>query len=165
MQPLGMEANRHIPPLYPCSEEDEPKRKILIDEMRQKYKLAVGICADEAHRMTDAYRPLVDAGITKKEARELCEEYGLVNPVYKWRSSCSCFCCPFQKKQDWKNLLEWHPDLYALAESWEEMSILTSPTGFTWNDSFSLKQLREADEAQFRLFPDCRETACAICTW
>lgn len=124
---------------------------------------ALGICADEDHRMPDAYRPLADAGITKAEARKLCEKHELVNPVYKWRSSCSCFCCPFQRKQDWKNLWREHPDLFALAERWEEFSMGAS-NNFGWNQGFRLSELREADERQFKLFPECRETACVICS-
>lgn len=126
------------------------------------HEFAVGVCADEDHRMPDANRPLVDADIDKAEARRICEKAGLLNPVYSWRTSCSCFCCPFQRKQDWKNLWREHPDLFALAENWEKLSMDNS--GFTWATGFSLKQLREADEAQFRLFPECKETACVICS-
>jgi 3'-phosphoadenosine 5'-phosphosulfate sulfotransferase (PAPS reductase)/FAD synthetase len=124
--------------------------------------LAVGICADEDHRMPNAYRPLVDAGITKAEARQMCESRGLLNPVYKWRTSCSCFCCPFQRKADWLNLWREHPDLYRVAEGWEQLSMAAS--GFTWNDSMSLEQLRTADTDQLKLWKDCREQACVICT-
>lgn len=127
--------------------------------------LAIGICADEDRRMPNAHcRPLVDAGITKAEARRLCEKHELVNPVYTWRSSCSCFCCPFQHVQDWKNLWREHPDLFKLAEQWEEISISTSPAGFTWNNGFKLSDIRMADEQQMKLFPECRETACVICS-
>ena len=126
--------------------------------------MAVGICADEAHRFNGSDRPLVDADITKADARKLCEQHGLVNPVYQWRSSCSCFCCPFQRKQDWKNLWREHPDLYRVAEQWEAESIATSPNGWGWTKGFRLSQLREADEAQFALFPECREEPCVICS-
>lgn len=126
--------------------------------------MAVGICADEDHQMPKANRPLVDAGITKVEARRLCVKYDLLNPCYTWRTSCSCFCCPFQHKQDWRNLWREHPDLYRIAECWEEMSMEVSPTKFTWNQNFTLMQLREADEAQMSLWPEQREEACIICS-
>ncbi len=125
--------------------------------------LLVGICADESQRMSGAQRPLVDAGITKREARTLVESRGLLNPCYSWRSSCSCFCCPFQRKSDWRNLYREHPDLFRVAEGWEEESMKASPTLHTWNESFSLRQLREADEAQFTMFRECPERACVIC--
>lgn len=129
--------------------------------------VSVGIRADEAHRMAENRnswpqdRPLVDAGYGKKEVLELCRKYDLLNPVYDTgRSSCSCFCCPFQRKGDWLWLLKQHPDLYALAEEWEGYS-----DGFTWSRSWSLTQLREADEAQLALWHDPVDTACAICSW
>jgi len=128
--------------------------------------MMVGICADEDHRMPDAHRPLVDAGIGKAEARAMVEERDLLNPCYRWRSNTSCFCCPFQRKSDWRNLQQEHPDLYALAEEWEEQSKLTSPnTKHQWAEGFSLRQLRMANEQQVELFPEPREEACAICQW
>lgn len=127
--------------------------------------ILVGICADEDHRMPNAQRPLVDAGISKRDARKLCESRGLLNPVYQWRSSCSCFCCPFQSPWDWRHLLTEHPDLYALAEEWERQSIASSKNGHTWSERFSLRQLRVASEAQMELFATPRGEACAICQW
>jgi 3'-phosphoadenosine 5'-phosphosulfate sulfotransferase (PAPS reductase)/FAD synthetase len=134
--------------------------------------LSVGIRADESHRFEPSPtrntgyefdRPLVDAGFDKRDVRKLCERYDLLNSCYTWRSSCSCFCCPFQRKADWLGMLNEHPSLYAVAESWEDMSIERS--GHKWCDSFSLKHRRTADEAQLRLLPDTREVACAICSW
>jgi 3'-phosphoadenosine 5'-phosphosulfate sulfotransferase (PAPS reductase)/FAD synthetase len=125
--------------------------------------LAVGVCADEDHRMPNAYRPLIDAGITKRDARKLCEDAGLINPVYTTgRSSCSCFCCPFQRVSDWRWLLREHPDMFALAEEWERLSCESS-NGFTWNSSWSLEKLRVADESQLSMFRECTDSACAIC--
>jgi len=124
----------------------------------------VGICADEAHRMPDADRPLVDAGIGKAEARALCESRDLLSPVYKWRTSTSCFCCPFQDPWDWWHLSKEHPDLFALAEEWENQSIAAS-RGHTWSERFSLRQVREAAEDQVEMFPKPRGEACAICQW
>ena len=123
---------------------------------------AKGICADE-ERLPGAYRPLVDAGITKGEAARIVERAGMLNPVYKWRSSCSCFCCPFQRLTDWRNMAREHPSLYALAEAWERESMANSK--FTWREGTTLEQLRQADESQLRMLTDTREEACAICQW
>ena len=129
-------------------------------------KPAVGIRADEAHRMEGALRPLVDAGMDKKDVIALCEKYDLLNPCYEWRSSCSCFCCPFQRIGDWKGLQKTHPDLFGLAEEWERLQMEISPTGFGWLSSKKkLKDLREAQEDQLELFSEPTETACAICQW
>jgi hypothetical protein len=116
--------------------------------------------------MKDGDRPLVDADFDRKDVIKLCEKRGLLNPCYTWRTNCSCFCCPFQRKQDWLNLAEHHPDLFALAEDWEYWSNENSNSGgFNWNDGFSLKQLREATEQQVKLFPECTDEACTICQW
>ncbi|RJQ10631.1 MAG: hypothetical protein C4551_02355 [Bacillota bacterium] len=134
--------------------------------------VAVGIRADEAHRMEGkpgVVRPLVDAGFDKRTVHDLCRRYDLLNPVYKWRSNVSCLCCFFQKVSDWHGLLKHHPELYALAEQWEAQSIAwheANPCAnmtYTWNKSFTLTQLRTADERQCALWPDPEEEPCAIC--
>lgn len=138
-------------------------RELKMEPMQGYEGLAVGICADE-DRMPDKLRPLVDACITKGEAARIVERAGMLNPVYKWRSSCSCFCCPFQRLTDWRNMAREHPSLYALAEAWERESVANS-NGFTWREGTTLEQLRQADESQLRMLTDTREEACAICQW
>lgn len=128
-------------------------------------ELAIGITADEDHRMTDTYRPLVSAGIDSKLAKEMCEEEGLLSPAYHWRSSVSCFCCPFQRKWDWRRLAQEHPTLFALADEWEQLSTASSPNGFGWNQGWTLNDMRRATEDQMELFAEPKETACAICRW
>ena len=157
----------------------------------------VGIRADESHRMAPKCdpvseqltlaggvqkhsrrtekpyvvgRPLVDAGYDKRDVMRLCEKYDLLNPVYSWRSNVSCFCCFFQKKSDWLGLLKHHPELYALAEQWEEMSSYwTQKMGagarYTWREKGTLQGLRTADEAQLKAWPEPDEEPCAICSW
>lgn len=129
----------------------------------------VGLRADEPQRLVlgsgrkklvwkhvEVRYPLVEAGIGKKEAYQLCKRYDLLNPLYRWRSSVSCFCCPFQRKRDWLGLLRHHPELYTLAEQWEELA------GRSFKDSYSLRQLRLAEEQQLSLWPEEAEP-CAIC--
>ena len=138
--------------------------------------MSIGIRADEADRLENGPsnkpanceydRPLVGAGMGKKDVLALCEKHGLLSPAYRWRTNTSCFCCPFQRKQDWRNLQTEHPNLYALAEDWEDQSALSSAnTKFKWSDSFSLRQLRLANEQQMEMFKEPRGEACAICQW
>lgn len=92
--------------------------------------------------------PLHDAGYGKKEVIDLCLKYNLLNPVYAWRSNVSCFCCPLQRKGDWQGLLKHHPELFAVAEEWERQSIcmgeeFESKSQYTWNDEYSLYELRK----------------------
>ena len=121
----------------------------------------IGITADEAHRMENKSRPLVAAGICREEAHKMVKKAGLLNPIYSWRSSCSCFCCPFQRIADWRGLLLHHPDLYRLAEQWEEESIANSQ-GHTWIQGHHLSEMRQAEEGQLKLWPEPEEP-CAIC--
>jgi len=93
-------------------------------------EVVVGIRADEAHRLNGPQGrnglyhvyPLVDAGMDKPAVKALCAKYDLLNPIYEWRSSVSCFCCFFQRLSDWRGLLRYHPTLYAVAEAWEKQS-------------------------------------------
>ncbi len=129
----------------------------------EPYAHAVGIRADELHRIKKEEKlakgeeilyPLIEAGMDKKEVRKLCEKHGMLNPIYEWRSSLSCFCCPFQRLQDWKNLYIKHPNLFMIAEVWEEMSNQNSK-GFGWrSDGWSLKAIRENQSCQLSLFKE-----------
>jgi len=115
-------------------------------------QVCVGIRADEPRRLRDtrprcgAYEfiyPLAEAGYGKKEVKEICKKHGLLNPVYKWRSSVSCFCCFFQRASDWMGLLKHHPALYAVAEEWERQSLLTTEQGYTWRKGYTLEAMRK----------------------
>ncbi len=143
--------------------------------MQGEPTVAVGIRADEAHRMAEkpgVVRPLVESGFDKRAVHDLCRRYDLLSPVYEWRSNVSCFCCFFQKKSDWLGLHKHHPDLYALAEQWEGQSKLWvdkhrtdgADPKYSWNQGFTLAQLRTADERQCALWPDPEEEPCAICS-
>ena len=119
----------------------------------EPYVHAMGIRADESHRARgkkdlkkgeEILYPLIEAGMDKKEVKKLCEKHGMLNPVYKWRSSLSCFCCPFQKLQDWKNLYINHPDLFMVAEKWEEMRNQIKRGYYNWrSDKWTLMAIRE----------------------
>lgn len=135
-------------------------------------RVFVGIRADEPNRAVDRkpregdHRfeyPLFDAGLDKAAVKSLCEKYDLLNPVYTWRSSVSCFCCFFQRKYDWLGLLKNHPDLFRVAEEWEGQSIRTTRGGWTWNKSFRLHDMRSVDEKQLALWPEPEGEPCVIC--
>ena len=74
-----------------------------------------------------------------------------------------------QRKRDWLGLLDKHPDLYALAEDWEGISIeMARERGWVeygWNQGYRLEHLRTATQAQLSMFSECSEEACTICTW
>jgi len=128
----------------------------------------VGIRADERERASRLAEsnpywqfPLIEAGLGKTDVIALCRKHDLLNPLYQWRTNVSCFCCPFQRKQDWLGMLQHHPTLYRLSEEWEAQSIRTC--GFTFSP-WPLRELRTADEAQLRLIPDeAPDEPCIIC--
>lgn len=107
--------------------------------------LYIGYRVDEEERVKKAMRkprwneryPLYEMGIDKKKAFEICEAYGIVNPIYRWRSGVGCFCCPFQRISDWRGLLENHPELFAIAEEVEKRN------GWTFGKNFTLAEIRK----------------------
>lgn len=135
--------------------------------------VAVGIRADESRRLhSDSKRtgkytfvyPLYEAGIDKRDVKKLCAKYDLLNPVYAWRSSVSCFCCFFQRVSDWKGLMKHHPTLFAVAEEWERQAIKKTEKGYTWRRGWTLEAMRKMDEQQLDLWPEPEEEPCLICT-
>lgn len=142
--------------------------------------VAIGIRADEPHRVHDKPRvkgqpqpfyPLVDAGMDKADVKKLCAKYDLLSPAYAWRTNISCFCCFFQRKNDWLGLLRHHPELFQLAEKWEAISKgktgkngLHGITQYWWGgNTKSLFSLRATVEDQIR-WCELDEEPCTICT-
>lgn len=151
-----------------------------LDDFHAKHaqggEVFMGLCADEAERATRLTAtkernnspihtrfPLIEAGLSKADCRRLCTKYGMLNPAYQWRQNVSCFCCFFQSWHDWLGLLQNHPDLYRVAEEWEEQSIRRTKTGFGWREGNTLKALRSVDEKQLRLWPEPEGEPCVIC--
>lgn len=101
-------------------------RKALGYEPRKRIRLAVrclmGISIDEAGRMrpsrtrwiTNRY-PLVEAGITRARALEICVEAGLPEP----RRS-SCVYCPYHDNATWLDLRDNHPEEWEKAVAFDD---------------------------------------------
>ena len=74
----------------------------------------VGIAADEPARIKDEIYPLVEWGITEAQALKICYDRGFDwNGLYEIYHRCSCWCCPFQRIGELKNLRCYHPELWA----------------------------------------------------
>lgn len=74
----------------------------------------VGIAADEPARIRDEQYPLVDWGITEKEALQICYDRGYDwGGLYEIYHRCSCWCCPLQRIDELRKLRRHHPELWA----------------------------------------------------
>ena len=62
----------------------------------------------------DEIYPLVEWGITEAQALKICYDRGFDwNGLYEIYHRCSCWCCPFQRIGELKNLRCHHPELWA----------------------------------------------------
>lgn len=75
----------------------------------------VGIAVDEAQRCKpDKRYPLVEWGITEAQALQICYDRGFDwGGLYELYHRCSCWCCPFQRIDNLRNLRRHHPELWA----------------------------------------------------
>jgi len=76
---------------------------------------SIGFAADEAHRAKGRPAPLIDAGITREGCIKMIEGEGLDVP-----QKSSCYICPFQRTDEWRELWHRHPNLIERAANLEE---------------------------------------------
>ena len=112
-------------------------------------EVMVGIAADEAHRLPWAPRPLVEWGITRSQCAAIIREAGLPVPV-----KSGCWLCPFQRRSQWRFLLEKHPELFWKAAELEEKvsRALGKRATLDPGGRFTLRELAEAFKRQRPLF-------------
>jgi len=128
-----------------CKQYDNPKHYI-------------GIAADEAHRCKQYDYPLVEWGITEKDALEYCKSHGFDwGGLYEHFDRVSCFCCPLQGLRVLRNLRRYYP------EQWNELVLMDlavnrnceSQTRFRADYSIPQLEQRFRDEdRQLKLFGD-----------
>lgn len=114
-------------------------------------RVAIGIAAEESHRSPDAWRPLVDEGIDRRECVRIIERAGLDVP-----GKSGCYLCPFQRDRQWRDLWRLHPELFERAARLEEAA--SAKTGrFMTLDPAGVVTLRQREmryKAQLPLFDD-----------
>jgi 3'-phosphoadenosine 5'-phosphosulfate sulfotransferase (PAPS reductase)/FAD synthetase len=87
--------------------------------------------------------PFKDNGIDKLSVTEILNNSGLGLPdYYSWRSRSGCTFCFFQRKIEWVNLLEIHPEAFEEAKSYEKTAE-THGSPFTWSEHESLEELAQ----------------------
>lgn len=172
LQPTGeMPMTQYYEPRFDCSVEEWSLRKGIIplifarwctrdfkitplnrfQRVRSMRKVLIGIDAGEAHRVRPvSYHryPLVERGIDRAGCKEIITRSGLDMPP---RSSC--FFCPFQRMQRWKDLLHFHPDLFERASEMERVASKRANKKATLHPKgkFSLDEMKERLEAQMEL--------------
>ncbi len=96
-------------------------------------------------KIVHLHAPLLEAGITEKEALELTKKHGLYNELYDYFHRTGCYICPYKSIEGWRNLF-WHfPRLFNTAKKLEEMSIREH--GKTFRRDYTLAEL----EMRFKL--------------
>ena len=78
----------------------------------------IGIAQDEQERLLRLeggvqVSLLEKYGYTEQDARELCEDAGLLSPVYAFTDRGGCWFCPNAKRRELRHLYDHHPDLWA----------------------------------------------------
>jgi hypothetical protein len=89
----------------------------------------IGIAADEPnrfHNLTDRKRsPLVERNVTEAEARKICEDLGLLSPIYTQSARGGCWFCHNQSVQQLRLLRHQYPEYWALTLKWDTDSPVT----------------------------------------
>lgn len=78
----------------------------------------VGIAQDEQDRLLRLkggmqISLLEKYNFTEQDARQLCEDAGLLSPVYAFTDRGGCWFCPNAKRAEMRHLYDHHPDLWA----------------------------------------------------
>lgn len=119
-------------------------------------KYIVGIASDEPKRLErmkpNRFSLLAKYGYTEQMAKDLCEEYGLLSPIYKSSSRSGCWFCPNQSIIEFAKLEKQYPEL------WRELEILShtknlASSNFRFGMSFDdVKRAVDCTNGQMRFF-------------
>lgn len=93
-----------------------------LSNLAKEYEIIhyVGIAADEKERVKNLCYPLVEWGVTEKEALQYCLDKGFdFGGLYELFDRVSCWCCPLQGLAELRNLRKFFPDLWKLLMEWD----------------------------------------------
>ena len=128
----------------------------------RKVTQTIGIDAGEPHRVREyasersvSWFPLVEWGWRREECIAAVRRAGLPVPV-----KSACFFCPSSKKPEVIRLKDTHPALFRRAVAMEENAARTATAVKGLGRHWSWRALAEADEQQFRMFPETIEIPC-----
>lgn len=112
-------------------------------EKRKIYDVVqyVAIAADEEWRVKNEHYPLVEWGVTEKQALQYCFDKGFDwNGLYDNMDRVSCWCCPLQPLKCLKVLHDHYPDL------WEKLKEMDSRTDTQFRRDYSVDELEKRFE-------------------
>lgn len=91
--------------------------------------------------------PFKEDGIDLKIVNRILEESGLGLPkYYEWRSRSGCYFCFFQRRIEWINLKDRHPDLFEKAKQYEKIGYAGDEVPFTWINGMSLEDIESKED-------------------
>lgn len=117
----------------------------------------VGLRADESRDARISHKPNITVVYPFKEAsidyagvQRILQDSGIGFPPYtEWgRSRSGCYFCFFQKPIEWVRLLERHPELFALAEKYEDETPDKRGGRFQWCEEMRLSEMRRPANIQ-----------------
>ena len=77
----------------------------------------IGIAKDEQERLLRLNGSRVSLlekyNCTEQDAKQLCQQAGLLSPVYEFTDRGGCWFCPNAKRVELRHLYDHHPDLWA----------------------------------------------------
>lgn len=77
----------------------------------------IGIAKDEQERLLRLNGSRVSLlekyNCTEQDAKQLCQQAGLLSPIYEFTDRGGCWFCPNAKKKELRHLYDHHPDLWA----------------------------------------------------
>lgn len=92
--------------------------------------------------------PFKENGVDRKSVIDILDYSGLGLPeYYEWRSRSGCTFCFFQRKIEWVNLLERHPEAFEEAKQYEKEAT-ASGSPFTWSERESLDELSQPERVK-----------------
>jgi len=95
-------------------------------------------------RLPDGVSLLIENGITENQAREICEDAGLLNPLYRYFDRLGCWLCPKQSLKSWRSLWLNFSDLWQKLKYYERFCIWKLTPRYTTNE-MEERFIREAE--------------------
>ncbi len=118
--------------------------KAFYKTIKDNYKQYVGIAIDEPKRLETLHKDnrkislLEKYGYTEQMAKELCERYGLLSPIYKFTKRNGCWFCPNQRDCELDFLFKNHKELFLKLV---ELQRTPNKASEKWNRQFTINEI------------------------